>query len=257
MAKAPDPDQNGAWADQFHRDGYLFLRHVLTPAMVEALKSDLDRGLLERKKTAGAGSELLVRMMETSAASLALFDMEPVVTIAEALLGDDCHVIMNTGIRTPCGAGFHSWHQDDPAHFLVTHGDPPTNVHLPVLLFTAHYYLTDVEAVEHGPTQVVPGSHLFGAKPARELEGTPDEGRIESCLGPAGSLVLFNNQVWHCGATNRSDRVRHVVQLAYGRRIIGHKYAPFMNFVMPEHVYEGANPRLQRLLGFLPGGAYG
>ena len=30
-----------------------------------------------------------------------------------------------------------------------------------------------------------------------------------------------------------------------------------MNYQMPEHVYQDADPRLKRLLGFLPHGAYG
>jgi hypothetical protein len=30
-----------------------------------------------------------------------------------------------------------------------------------------------------------------------------------------------------------------------------------MNYQMPEHVYADANPRLKRLLGFLPKGPYG
>ena len=46
-------------------------------------------------------------------------------------------------------------------------------------------------------------------------------------------------------------------QVTYARRIIGHKYYPFMNYQMPEHVYQDADPRLKRLLGFLPHGAYG
>jgi len=31
----------------------------------------------------------------------------------------------------------------------------------------------------------------------------------------------------------------------------------FMNYVIPEHVLEGASRRLRRLLGFLEHGAYG
>jgi hypothetical protein len=34
-------------------------------------------------------------------------------------------------------------------------------------------------------------------------------------------------------------------------------YYPFMNYVMPEHVYKDADDRLLRLLGFLEHGAYG
>jgi hypothetical protein len=54
-----------------------------------------------------------------------------------------------------------------------------------------------------------------------------------------------------------SDRVRYMTQVTYARRIIGHKYYPFMNYIMPKHVYEDADERLRRLLGFLPRGAYG
>jgi ectoine hydroxylase-related dioxygenase (phytanoyl-CoA dioxygenase family) len=126
-----------------------------------------------------------------------------------------------------------------------------------VLLFTANYYLTDVLDVTNGPTEVIPGSHLFGASPPPVLEGTKWEAKVVPCLGPAGSVVMFNNQVWHRGAPNRSHRTRCITQVSYARRIIGHKYFPFMNYQMPEHVYANANPRLKRLLGFLPRGAYG
>ena len=68
---------------------------------------------------------------------------------------------------------------------------------------------------------------------------------------------MFNNQVWHRGAPNLSERVRYITQVSYARRLIGHKYSPFMNYQMPEHVYKEANPRRKRLLGFLPNGAYG
>jgi ectoine hydroxylase-related dioxygenase (phytanoyl-CoA dioxygenase family) len=130
-------------------------------------------------------------------------------------------------------------------------------VRLPVLLFSCNYYLTDVTEIQHGPTQVVPGSHLFGAGPPASLEGTLWEDKMFNCLGKAGSVIMFNNQVWHRGAPNRSSRTRYVTQVSYGRRLIGHKYYPFMNYQMPEHVYRDANPRLKRLLGFLPSGAYG
>jgi len=45
--------------------------------------------------------------------------------------------------------------------------------------------------------------------------------------------------------------------VTYGRRLVGHKYYPFMNYNMPESVHKDASPRLRRLLGFLNHGAYG
>jgi ectoine hydroxylase-related dioxygenase (phytanoyl-CoA dioxygenase family) len=250
------PEQLSQWVEQFHRDGCLFLQNILTPQMVAELKTDLDDALGDNPPVSH-GVALKMRMFETSRANVRLFDLEPIVSFAEALVASDCHVVHNNSFISPPGGGISGWHQDDAPHFLVTSGEPPTNIRLPVLLFTANYYLTDVDTVDHGPTQFIPGSHLFGASPPGDMAGTRWEPKISSCLGKAGSVVLFNNQVWHRGAPNRSNRTRAMTQVSYARRIIGHKYYPFMNYTMPEHVYAGANPRLRRLLGFLPTGAYG
>ena len=125
------------------------------------------------------------------------------------------------------------------------------------MFFTANYYLTDVTEIKYGGTEVIPGSHLFGMGPPPEIEGTEWESKIQYNLGKAGSVVMFNNQVWHHGGLNRSNRIRYITQVTYARRMIGHKYYPFMNYNMPEHIYKDANPRLRRLLGFLEHGAYG
>jgi hypothetical protein len=92
------------------------------------------------------------------------------------------------------------------------------------------------------------------------MEGSKWESQIVPCVGRAGTVVMFNNQVWHRGGPNQSDRVRYITQVSYARRIIGHRYFPFMNYQMPEHVWEDVekkNPRKKRLLGFLPAGPYG
>lgn len=258
MSEQVSADQIQQWVEQFHRDGFLFLKDVLDRETTDILRQDLDKVLAQNPPRPGGVIELHPRMFETSPANLSLFDLEPIVSFAEALVSPDCHVIHNNSFRTPTGGGgLITWHQDDASHYVVTHGEAPTNVHLPVLLFTANYYLTDVDTDANGPTQVIPGSHLYGGAPPASLEGTEYEDRGVSCLGPAGSVVLFNNQVWHRGGPNTSDRVRYMTQISYARRIIGHKYFPFMNYEMPEHVFADADERRRRLLGFLPSGAYG
>jgi ectoine hydroxylase-related dioxygenase (phytanoyl-CoA dioxygenase family) len=169
--------------------------------MVDELKADLDDALGAKKseppKPNPAKIRLHNRMFEISRMNLQLFDLEPIVSFAEALIDGPCHVIHNNSFQTPPGGGITGWHQDDPPHMVVTHGEPPTNIRLPVLLFTANYYLTDVDRVENGPTQTVPGSHLSGKSPPNPFEGTEYENRVVSNLGPAGSVIMFNNQVWH------------------------------------------------------------
>ena len=254
--KTVSPAQIQTWVEQFNRDGYLFLQDVLPPDLVAELRADLDAALSKQPLTGGI-IELQSKMFETSAANRRLFDLEPIVTFAEALVSQDCHVVHNNSFQSHPGKGIVGWHQDDAPHFLVTEGEAPKNIKLPCLLFTANYYLSDVTTVANGPTEVIPGSHLFGKHCPGDLKGTEYEAKITPCLGKAGSVVMFNNQVWHHGALNTSDTIRYMTQISYARRLIGHKYYPFMNYQMPEHVYAGANPRLKRLYGFLPSGAYG
>jgi hypothetical protein len=256
IGKKASDEQIDRWVEQFHRDGFLVLHDVMPAELIAPLKRDLDEVLSAPPKE-GAQLELHPRMFERSKANLAIFELEPVVSFAEKLVKYDCHVVHNNSFRTPKGGGISTWHQDDPLHYEVTVGEPPTNVRLPVMLFTANYYLTDVEEGKFGPTEVIPGSHLFGASPPADMKGTKWEKSIVQCLGKAGTVVMFNNQVWHRGSPNTSDRVRYMTQVSYARRIIGHRYFPFMNYQMPEHCYAGANARKKRLLGFLPSGAYG
>lgn len=268
---ALDPDQIAEWVDTFYKQGYLFIENVLSEAHIAKLKKDLDwsldniptqdedpNGKVSSQKSA-ASNRLCARMFEHSPANLNLFDLEPIVSFAEAVI-PKCHVIHNNSFVTPPGGGIITWHQDDGPHYIVTDGKPPTNVHLPVILFTCNYYLTDVTEVEHGSTETIPGSHLFGAD-VRKVSQTPQwetyQDQIRPNLGKAGSVTIFNNQVWHRGGPNNSERHRYITQITYARRIVGHKYFPFMNYQMPEHAYQNADPRLKRLLGFLDHGAYG
>ncbi len=255
-----DETQIRAWVEQFHRDGYLLIKNVLPPALCAELRADLDRMIAENPggdRYQGMGLELVPRAFEHSAANVSLFDLEPIVSLAEALIAPDCHVIHNNSFKTLHGGGISTWHQDDAPHYLVTEGAAPTNVRLPVLFFTANYYLTDVTEIAHGSTEVIPGSHLFGRACPPDLTGTEWADQVKYNLGGAGSVVLFNNQLWHRGGPNQSDRQRYITQVTYARRIVGHKYYPFMNYQMPERIYRDADERRKRLLGFLPHGAYG
>jgi ectoine hydroxylase-related dioxygenase (phytanoyl-CoA dioxygenase family) len=159
------------WVEQFHRDGYLFLPEFLSDNLVTQLKTDLDRELESTQNTyvgkddADETMRLRVRLFEHSPANLSLFDMDPMAKFAEAVVAPNCHVIHNNSFITRPGGGITTWHQDDDIHYLVTGGAAPINVRLPVLFFTANYYLTDVPEQKYGGTEVIPGSHLFGARP--------------------------------------------------------------------------------------------
>jgi ectoine hydroxylase-related dioxygenase (phytanoyl-CoA dioxygenase family) len=259
--------------DQFYAEGYVVIPSVLSSEECSELREDLKRIVVEEGARRHVG--IYKRLFEKSNANLRLFMKEPVVSLAEAIIMDDyicrtegsfpnndktlqCHVIHNNGlVVSPNQEGINTWHQDDPPHFIVKHAMPPCNIHLPVLVLTANYYLNDVTTVDHGPTMVIPKSHLFGRRCPKDLNEKEHE--VVHCTAPEGSVVMFNCQLWHRGSKNRSDVTRYVSQVTYARRIIGHKYQPFMNYQMPQHVVDqiSTDPRWKRLAGFIDSGPYG
>lgn len=275
QGQVPTHQQLIEWSNYFHQNGFLVIENVLNPEYCQQLREDLERDIEDNSQTIKNGTiQFGHRMFERSQANLNLFECEPIVTFAEFLIGEAngrgwhtdigipnsnvVHVIHNNSfVVAPHSEGLAQsvWHQDDSPHLLSLDGQPITNVRLNVMTFTVNYYLTDVLQIENGPTQVIPGSHLFGRFCPGEV--TEYGASIYSCLAPMGSAVCFNNQVWHRGAPNNSDTARYITQITYAKRLVGHKYYPFMNYQMPEHCYAQANPRLRRLLGFLPHGAYG
>jgi len=268
-------EQLNEWIDFFHTHGFLIIDNVLSPEQCELLRNDLDETLkkIEGENYHESKKMMMKRMFEHSKQNLNLFALEPIVTFAEHLIGgangtgysiqdgvpnaNIIHVIHNNSFKIPPntdGLAKNAWHQDDTPHVISLDGEPLTNIRLNVLAFTVNYYLTDVLSERNGPTQVIPGSHLFGKFCNGDISGYED--RVYSCLGAMGSAVCFNNQVWHRGSRNSSSITRYITQITYAKRLVGHKYEPFMNYQMPSHCYEEADQRLKQLLGFLPNGAY-
>ncbi|MHC5771706.1 MAG: phytanoyl-CoA dioxygenase family protein [Nostoc sp.] len=269
-------EQLNEWIEFFHTHGFVVIDNVLTPEQCELLKNDLDETLkkIEGENYHKSKKMIMKRMFEHSKQNLNLFALEPIVTFAEHLIGgangigysiqdgvpnaNIIHVIHNNSFKIPPntdGLAKNAWHQDDTPHVISLDGEPLTNIRLNVLAFTVNYYLTDVLSERNGPTQVIPGSHLFGKFCNGDISGYED--RVYNCLGAMGSAVCFNNQVWHRGSRNSSSITRYITQITYAKRLVGHKYEPFMNYQMPSHCYEEADQRLKQLLGFLPNGAYG
>jgi ectoine hydroxylase-related dioxygenase (phytanoyl-CoA dioxygenase family) len=260
------------WVNTFHEQGYIVLPDMLSEAECEQLQSDFDALKIPPSPD---GIQFGKRMFEHSAANIALFAHQPMLPFAEKLIGDAngdgidpksgilnanvVHVIHNNSFKVPPqnkGIINNAWHQDDTPHVLSLNGEPLTNIRLNVLAFTVNYYLTDVLSVENGPTQVIPKSHLLGQL-CTNARAAQHADKIVSCLGRRGTAVCFNNQIWHRGSPNTSLQARYITQITYAKRFIGHKYEPFMNYVMPAHCYANADERLKQLLGFLPTGAYG
>ena len=89
---------------------------------------------------------------------------------------------------------------------------------MPVFWFTVQVALSDIETIEHGPTQYVPGSHYSGRRPPANEEPTFEGRGPKSVFCRAGDIYFTNHQTWHRGAPNTSGRVRYVMQVQYAQR---------------------------------------
>jgi ectoine hydroxylase-related dioxygenase (phytanoyl-CoA dioxygenase family) len=246
---------------RFDHDGFAFIPGVLTVDEIEGLKTRIDRAFDDPRtvETENRGGYTLVRAFELDTMFRDLMVREPIISVVEAICGDDCHLIADGVIRNGPGEAIAQWHVDDPV-FLPLPEEIPRHdprVRLPVFQMTVQILLTDVPSDEYGPTQFVPGSHYSGRFPNDqhhpEFEG---KGPV-SILGRAGDIYLQNGQCWHRGAPNTSDRTRYLYQLAYAPRWVSQRFYPFLNYHMPERVLAGADERLLRVLGKHPKGAYG
>ena len=113
---------------------------------------------------------------------------------------------------------------------------------MPLLLNTL--VMLDAFTPENGATYLLGGSHKRAEKPAEEAFYE----RAEQAVGPAGSVLVFNSNVWHAGGNNTTERSRRSVTPMYCR--------PFLKqqFDYPRAVGYAAGPSLgahaRQVIGF-------
>jgi hypothetical protein len=132
---------------------------------------------------------------------------------------------------------------DDPSYVARVHRDQRTfsgDLHLMAQLLV----MLDDFTEDNGATFLLTGSH-------RQLEPPADEAFFrdaDRAIGPAGSIVVFDSNLWHAAGRNRSDRPRRALTLGFTRP-----------FIKPQLDYPRAlgydrgdafSPALRQLLGY-------
>jgi hypothetical protein len=250
-----DAEQEAAVVDGFLRDGAAILRGVMTDQAPE-LRAVMDRQFEDPRiqESHVVDGITLARAFELDPAFKDLLVLEPIISVVEAILGRDCHMTSQNFLRTAPGRAIDTWHVDDSVYFPLPEHMPQHLITPPPILIHAFVLLSDVLEESHGPTQLVPGSHLSGRQPAADLMHA-GRGPI-SIFGRAGDVYLHHNQTWHRGAPNTSSRTRYVMSTAYGRRWASQRLWPSGDYRVPSHVTDGAGERLLRVLGRHPRGPY-
>ena len=257
-----DDEQTAQIVEDYNRDGFCLIPGVLQADEIAALRAGVDR-IFDSQKTGPANNRLsdfiAVRLFETDPIFEEMLTREPIISLVEKILGEDCHIIAQNTVRNNPGQALDFFHVDDRVMFPVADGQErhlPGAV-LPNFILTVQMLLTDVEAVEFGPTEYVPGSHFSGREPNSKSDPKFEGHKAVPVLCKAGDIYLHNGQCWHRGAPNTSNRTRYLLHHAFGQRWVSQRFYPFLNYKMPEHVIANADARRLRVLGAHPSGAYG
>lgn len=247
----------------FYRDGFRLIKNIITPEEIAEMKEGVDRVFAdpERKNYYAPESDIIgVRLFETAPIFEEMLTREPIITLAESILGTNCHLIAQNVVRNPPTQALDTFHSDDILFFPVPEGVErhAPNFHMPVFIMTVQIPLTDVPSIEYGPTEYVPGSHYAGKWPNDPKTPSFEGQGPVPVLCEAGDIYLHNGQCWHRGAPNTSDRTRYLFQLSYAVRWVSQRFYPFVLYKLPEHVLANADERRKRVLGVHPGhGGYG
>lgn len=106
-------------------------------------------------------------------------------------------------------------------HGILTHSDSNGDRSLPFRFHRDAPWFRDmrtcvlilmplVDFVEEvGPTEVVPGTHLFQDKPSEDFL----EKHARKMIVPAGHVFAMDGTLWHRGTTNRSGQIRPLLQM--------------------------------------------
>jgi ectoine hydroxylase-related dioxygenase (phytanoyl-CoA dioxygenase family) len=104
--------------------------------------------------------------------------------------------------------------------------------------------MVDPFTLENGATHVLSGSHRQPRRPDPDLFWA----KSERLVGPAGSIVLFDSNLWHAAGRNASTQPRCALTLSFSRAFVKQQmdYPRFLG----EAYGERASAQLRQLLGY-------
>jgi len=244
-----------ALLDRLHTDGYVILPRLLPPPQVQAIRNALapwlQGRLTGRNDFEGYKSERVYALLAKSPVFAELAAHPLVLDLCERVLGPNFLLSACLAINTHPGETAQAMHFDDSFYHLPR-PRPACGV--------SAFWAIDDFTPDNGPTEIIPGSHLWGNeepegathfeesfRPGTVAPEAAPKG-IEPVLMPAGSLMLAMGTLWHRGGANRSQASRLVITpqycVAWGRQMES------MLLSVPPEVVATYPERVQQLLGY-------
>lgn len=232
------------------RDGFVLLRDMIDPDWLHRLRGAYERlmrekyGELPPQRATNddywnheAGTRRLTNLVSADPVFDGMYTHPRLLAAVARILGDD-FVLNSLNARDALpGQGAQEFHRDvdDTTKWSGT----------PYTVNTA--WLLDDFTVENGATRFVPGSHRwnFGVETLPDRKAPHPAQVIPEA--PAGSVVVFNADVWHSGTLNTTRSTRRVVHCAFSIPSVGQKRDKQKDLIR-KSTYDRISPAARRIL---------
>jgi hypothetical protein len=226
--------------ERLGRDGWLLAERVVEPDLVERLRADLEQAYasqraIQIRNGVGDGTNGTVHHLPLAGGSFMEFlDRRFCGDLLDGFFGGPS--ILNTFggvLNQPDDLSYVGRVHRDLRSFS---GDLPLMAQLLVMLddFTEH----------NGATYLLTGSHRMPDQPADDVFFSA----AARAVAPAGSIVVFNSNLWHAAGQNRSRGPRRALTIAFTRPFM----KPQLDYPRALGYERGAalSPALRQVLGY-------
>ncbi len=202
-ADALDQDMVDEQHAQLMRDGYIILRDVASPEMLDALRAASAPWLeqMGRNSFEGERTQRIYGLPGTLRAADPFIEHPLVLAHLNRLLQPNYLLsqaqVINILTESPAQPlhmddGFYPWPRPRPAISVAT------------------VFAVDDFTEDNGATVAIPGSHLWG----EDRSPQPDDTVVPAVMA-AGSCILFLGNLWHGAGENRTDADRLAITAQY------------------------------------------
>lgn len=195
------------------RDGYVLMENALNPLQVAEISAAYEEQLNREPVAPGTKRIEIKRILERDLRFEQLIDHPATFAVARAVIGADIELASGGELdhKMPQSPAHIGWHND----FSWM-----TNVPYPRQNFWIRctYFLSDV-TTESGPFTLLPGTHRMpNVCPGEwhDENGQPVEVKEQiPIIGPAGSCLINNTEIWHTNTPNVSEKARQLIMILY------------------------------------------
>ena len=158
---------------KFKRDGFVLIPDVLEKDETKALREKTD-ALFDDPRTVEndylrENHFIVWQPNELDRIFCDLLVREPIFSLMEAIFGKGFQHCGNQVLRNDHTQAIDHWHVDDSLFYPLPDDVPrhDPRIDMPIMWLTVQIALSDIDSIECGPSQYVPGSHYSGRNPPK------------------------------------------------------------------------------------------